>query len=443
MKHVGLGPAALVLCAVVLLSADQVSSLVSNSPSMNGSFHFHTFLQLVTLSSLLFIRTAESFSWLIPPQPAGLSPLAIEELARKRYGVHGDSSPMEGRVVACTGAAGGIGRALTAVCHGLGATVVAMDRNTTGLDELKQSLEGGGNNDEQKAIPCSTSSARIITLPTRHEDLASVSQSAEEILSRFERIDLLINNAGMTYREEAELGSSAMISVHGYDLAFTVNYLSHVLLVEKLMPALSSSPESRIVHLTSTYHWKVDGTDLVPNPIPIAYESDKNLVSPKHKERSYGNTKLAQIWHSRSIKGCESVCACPTWVGTGIGGEEARDFLERLAFPVEGAGIASTLNAMFRSSVELSNALNDGDCLVANSRILEYLPFKKVWTSEWVTKMGWRDGIVDFGGLILLLGQRYTFEDFLIQRSSPESYGNREARDAFYKWSLKEVEPWL
>ena len=430
MKHVGLGPAALVLCAVVLLSADQVSSLVSNSPSMNGSFHFHTFLQLVTLSSLLFIRTAESFSWLIPPQPAGLSPLTIEELARKRYGVHGDSSPMEGRVVACTGAAGGIGRALTAVCHGLGATVVAMDRNTTGLDELKQSLEGdGGNNDEQK----NSTSARIITLPTRHEDLASVSQSAEEILRRFEQIDLLINNAGMTYREEAELGSTAMKSVHGYDLAFTVNYLSHFLLVEKLMPALSSLPQSRIVHLTSTYHWKVDGSELMPNPIPIAYESVPTKQGPKHKERSYGNTKLAQIWHSRSINGCESVCACPTWVGTGIGGEDARDFLERLAFPVTGAGIASALNAIFRSSEELGSALNDGDCLVANSRILEYLPFKKVWTSQWVTEMGWRDGIVDFGGLILLLGQRFTFEDFLIQRSSPESYGDREARDAFFQ----------
>ena len=403
---------------------------------MNGVFHFHAFLQLVALSSLLFIRTAEGFS-LIPPQPAGLSSQAIEELARKRYGVHGDSLPMEGRVVACTGAAGGIGRALTTVCHGLGATVVAMDRNTTGLDELKQSLEGGGNSDEQKV----STSARIITLPTRHEDLASVSRSAEEILKRFERIDLLINNAGMTYREEAE--SSGMKSVHGYDLAFTVNYLSHFLLVEKLMPALSSSPESRIVHLTSTYHWKVDGTELLPNPTPIAYESDPDKQGPSHKERSYGNTKLAQIWHSRSINDCESVCACPTWVGTGIGGEEARDFLERLAFPVAGAGIASALNAMFRSSAELGNALNDGDCLVANSRILEYLPFKKVWTSEWVTKMGWRDGIVDFGGLILLLGQRFTFENFLIQRSSPESYGNRKARDALYRWSLKEVEPWL
>ena len=410
---------------------------------MNGPFHFHASFQLAALTfpillHVLLTQSAEGFS-LIPPQPAGLSSRAIEELARKRYGNDGDTLPMEGRVVACTGAAGGIGQQLTTVCYELGATVVALDRNTTGLDELKQSLEGAGNKDQSDI----GTSSRIVTLPTQHEDLASVSQSAEEILRRFERIDLLINNAGMTYREEAELGSSGMKSAHGYDLAFTVNYLSHFLLVEKLMPALSRSSESRIVHLTSTYHWKVDGSELTPQPIPIAFESDPTRQGPKHKERSYGNTKLAQIWHSRSIRGCESVCACPTWVGTGIGGEEARDFLERFAFPVAGAGIASSLNAMFRSSAELGNALNDGDCLVANSRILEYLPFKKVWTSEWVTKKGWRDEIVDFGGLILLLGQRFTFEDFIIQRSSPESYGSREARDAFYRWSLTEVEPWL
>ena len=392
-------------------------------------------LQLAIL--LLATKAVEGFS-LVPPQPAGLSHDQIVELARKRYGdrhdENGGSLPMEGRVVCVTGAAGGIGSALSSVCHGLGATIVAMDRNTTGLDELKQSLE----DDDGTA-------SRILRLPTQHEDFASVSQSADEILRNFEHIDLLICNAGMTYREEAELGSKGMKSAHGYDLAFTVNYLSHFLLVEKLMPALSSStpsPQGRVVHLTSTYHWKVDGSELLPQP--IAYQSELLKQGPKHKERSYANCKLAQIWHSRRIKGCESVCACPTWVGTGIGGEEARDFLERMAFPVGGAGIASALNAMFRSSAELGDALNDGDCLVANSRILEYLPFKNVWTSALVSKnLGWRDAIVDFGSFILLLGQRFTFEDFIIQRSSPESYENRKGMDSLYRWSLQEVWPWL
>ena len=46
-------------------------------------------------------------------------------------------------------------------------------------------------------------------------------------------------------------------------------------------------------------------------------------------------------------------------------------------------------------------------------------------------------------GLVLLLGQRFTSEEFLVQRSSLESYDNKKGRKALYKWSLKEVVPWL
>merc|ERR1719162_436368 len=93
-----------------------------------------------------------------------------------------------------------------------------------------------------------------------------------------------------------------MVSAQGKDFAFTVNYLSHFLLTEKLLQSLSNG--GRIVHVTSTFHWQVDGSELLPdreNGMPIAYQSDPTLQSPKHLERSYANTKLAQIWHSRSI----------------------------------------------------------------------------------------------------------------------------------------------
>jgi hypothetical protein len=72
--------------------------------------------------------------------------------------------------------------------------------------------------------------------------------------------------------------------------------------------------------MTSSYHWKGDGSELVPITIglrgkePLAYQSDPFLMSDKHIARSYANTKLAQIWHSRSIKDCESVCACVSCV---------------------------------------------------------------------------------------------------------------------------------
>ena len=130
----------------------------------------------------------------------------------------------------------------------------------------------------------------------------------------------------------------------------------------------------------------------------------------------------------------------PTWVATGIAGESNRSFLQNFAFPVQGAGITSALNAIFRPNTHLVDALNNGQSYVANSRILEYIPFKNTWSSSWLKE--YRDDIVDLGGLILLLGQRFTYEDFIVQRTSEESC-NEVGRRAFYEWSLKEVQPWL
>lgn len=308
---------------------------------------------------------------------------------------------------------------------------MALDRNITGLELLRTSL----------------GEERVAVVPTQHEDLASVAASAKEITSRYEKIDLLVCNAGITYSPDSVVGSPRMKSVHGNDLAFTVNYLSHFLLVEKLMPCLSAS-SGRVVHLTSSYHWKVDGSELLPSDNtggPMAYQSDPAKQSPKHVERSYGNTKLAQLWHSRSITRCESTCACPTWVGTGIAGEDSRGFLESMAFPVQGAGIASAINAMFRTKEELGDALNcdGGRSYVANSRVLEYLPAKGFMASKFCGSLGLRDGIVDLYGFLMLLGQRWTFEEFLIQETSPNSYNDKEGRSAFYEWSLEEVQEWL
>jgi NAD(P)-dependent dehydrogenase (short-subunit alcohol dehydrogenase family) len=340
--------------------------------------------------------------------------------------------------------AGGIGRELTKVVYSLGGTVVALDRNVTGLELLREDLEGRRSNGKD----IEDDRSRVLCLVTNHEDLSSVSSSADIIKTRFGTIDLLVCNAGLTYRDDCVPGEERMKSKHGYDLAFTVNYLSHFLLVEKLLPCLSSHPSGRIVHLTSSFHWKVDGSEITPldNGMngPMAYQSDPSLMSSKHIERSYANSKLAQIWHSRTTKKCVgSVCACPTWAGTGIAGEESRDFLLQNAFDVSGPGIASALNAMLRSDDELGDALNDGKSIVANSRVIEYIPFKDLWAMDWISRSGLRDIMAEVSALVLLIGQRFTFEQFIIQRSSPESYGCREGMESLRRWSLKAVEPFL
>ena len=283
---------------------------------------------------------------------------------------------------------------------------------------------------------------------------------------------LYLLTPGLTYNSESYApGQDSMKSVHGNDLAFTVNYLSHFLLTTKLLSNLSSSRHrGRIVHVTSTYHWKVDGFEILPQQdgSVLAYESDPTKQSAKHIERSYANTKLAQIWHSRSIQkfnkqnlsqskvssslpGCSSVCACPTWAATGIAGEESRSFLEKIAFPVanRGPGVTSVVNAMLRTDKELisATALDDGHCFIGNSRTMDYL--RNIGIEYWMTsrlisqQLGWRDNICDFCGLLLLLGQRFTYDEFIVQETSPESYNDINKRDELYHWSYNEVEKWL
>ena len=486
------------------------------------------------LSSINIIRGVNSLTSTTATAtslPRGLPYDKIVELAQKRYCTNSpksnDNEPMKGRVAVITGAAGGIGGEISTLIYRLGGTIIALDRNTNGLERLRNKLLSqvmipvqqqevvvrvvdSNSNSNSDSDDSSNSDAdynninrsntsnsddddndgsRIWTIQTNHEDLSSVASTAELIKSRYNHIDLLINNAGMTYptdmhqqltmEDEENDNRKNVLSAHGKDLVFTVNYLSHFLLTEKLLPSLYSSnndddnnnnkENGRIVHITSTYHWKVDGSELIipdvsldNNDGPIAYQSDPKKQSSKHFERSYANTKLAQLWHSRAIGSrlkkrqqisssntiC-SVCACPTWASTyiaGNDGSEGKEFLDKYAYSISncGPGITSSINAIFRQDDELDDAINDGSSFVANSRIVEYLYPANILSSDLVTnKLKWRDVLTDFASVLLLLLQKFTHEELIIQQTSPESFQDKQKIDQFYEWSLKEVQQWL
>ncbi len=113
-------------------------------------------------------------------------------------------------------------------------------------------------------------------------DLASMAQVrtlAETVLRDYERLDVLVNNAGIgrgadeTLRQESE---------EGYELRFAVNYLSHFYLTRALLPLLKESAPSRIVSITSTAQNPIDFDDVM---LEGAYQGT----------RAYGQSKLAQI----------------------------------------------------------------------------------------------------------------------------------------------------
>lgn len=78
-------------------------------------------------------------------------------------------------------------------------------------------------------------------------DLNSVAKFAEAFVAANERLDLLINNAGVMVPPETR-------TRQGFELQFGVNHLGHFALAGQLMPLLLDSPKSRVVCVSSVAH---------------------------------------------------------------------------------------------------------------------------------------------------------------------------------------------
>jgi NAD(P)-dependent dehydrogenase (short-subunit alcohol dehydrogenase family) len=105
--------------------------------------------------------------------------------------------------------------------------------------------------------------------------LGAVRGLAERILSNEERLDVLVNNAGVIVPERRE-------SEDGYELTFAVNYLAHFLLTNLLLPLLRDSAPARIVNVASAGQSPVDFGDVM-------------LERSYGGMRAYTRSKLAQI----------------------------------------------------------------------------------------------------------------------------------------------------
>jgi NAD(P)-dependent dehydrogenase (short-subunit alcohol dehydrogenase family) len=90
--------------------------------------------------------------------------------------------------------------------------------------------------------------------------LAEVRRLADAVHASTERLDLLVNNAGI-----GTAGSGRQTSADGHELRFAVNYLSHFLLTYKLLPLIKASAPSRIVNVSSAGQQAIDFSDVMLN----------------------------------------------------------------------------------------------------------------------------------------------------------------------------------
>ncbi|HEY3529537.1 MAG TPA: oxidoreductase [Nocardioides sp.] len=147
-----------------------------------------------------------------------------------------DVPDQDGRVAVVTGANAGIGRETAGVLALRGATVVLACRDVAQGERAARGLRTRAGVDQQ--------------LPVVSLDLASlrsVRAAADEIRSRFSRIDLLINNAGV-------MAIPFQLSADGIELTFATNHLGHFALTGLLLDRLTDTRGSRVVTVSSNAH---------------------------------------------------------------------------------------------------------------------------------------------------------------------------------------------
>lgn len=183
---------------------------------------------------------------------------------------------MAGKRVLVTGGTTGIGRATVEGLAARGAEVVFTARSATTGDEIVEAVaETTGN----RAV-----SHRRLEL----DDLASVRAFTDTLRADFDRLDVLINNAGVVMTERRT-------TVDGHEFTFGVNHLGHFELVNGVLPLLEASAPARIVIVASDAHKFVRGLDF--DDLQSAdgrYGSLKGL-------NAYARSKLANLLHAREL----------------------------------------------------------------------------------------------------------------------------------------------
>jgi NAD(P)-dependent dehydrogenase (short-subunit alcohol dehydrogenase family) len=159
----------------------------------------------------------------------------VSKFDKGSLGVQVHTMKLKEKVVLVTGASSGIGEATAMGLGRMGASVVAVmraqsPRAESATKRIEESSKSGGG-----------------SFCTMYADLLSISsvrQLAQDFDKRFERLDALVNNAGVNHWKK-------VMTVDGLESTFAVNVLAPFLLTNLLLGKLKASAPSRIVNVSS------------------------------------------------------------------------------------------------------------------------------------------------------------------------------------------------
>lgn len=179
---------------------------------------------------------------------------------------------MKDKIVLITGANSGIGKETTRALAKKGATIIMACRHLEKAEPVGEIIQRESKNPNIEVMKLDLAS------------LKSVRNFTQEFKTRYQKLNVLINNAGVfcMKREETE---------EGFEKTMGVNHLGHFLLTYELLPILENTPEARIINLSSNAHFSGD-LDL----------GDLHFKRRKYSGfKAYGASRLATVFFTQEL----------------------------------------------------------------------------------------------------------------------------------------------
>jgi NAD(P)-dependent dehydrogenase (short-subunit alcohol dehydrogenase family) len=202
---------------------------------------------------------------------------------------------MNEKVCLITGATSGIGEVTARVLAEMGATVVVAARNRRKAERTVAEIRERAGHD------------RVDYLLADFASQVEIRRLAADFREQYERLDVLVNNAGAVslLRQETE---------EGIEITFAVNHLGYFLLTNLLLDVLKESSPARIINVSSAAHHsaRLDFDNL-------------QLQHGYGGMKAYGLSKLANILFTIELarrlegSGVTANSVHPGWVATNIG----------------------------------------------------------------------------------------------------------------------------
>lgn len=189
---------------------------------------------------------------------------------------------LEAKVVAITGAGGGIGRATAAEFANVGAKVVLLDVNLEACEKAAHKISATSNRSETSAVKCDVS------------DDSSVTTAAKEAEQVFRQIDILINNAGILHP-----GTLDTIQVADWEKLMNINVTGYLRCAQTFGQAMLERGSGAIVHVASI---------AAREP-----QANSGAYSPGKADVLMLSRQLVYEWGPRSVR---SNCVSPGLVRT-------------------------------------------------------------------------------------------------------------------------------